>query len=112
MRGRLGRAAELAAQAVADLAAGEQRPPAQRPSPAALVALAWVRLERDELHEARSWLKQAETALGADPDRLIGAVACLVAARGALAEGRAAVAAQIVGRARPGGPCRPGSASS
>ena len=104
LRGRLGRAAELAAQAVADPAAGEQRPPARHASPAALVALAWVRLERYELHEARSCLKQAEAALGMDPDRLIGTVAYLVAAGGALAEGRAAVAAQILDRARAGRP--------
>ena len=82
LRGRLRRAAKLAAQATAALAAGEQQPPAQHPDPAALVALAWVHLERNELREARSRLKQADAALGASPDKLIGAVACLAAAFG------------------------------
>ena len=100
VRGRLGRAAELAGQALADPAAGEQR----HASPAALVALAWVHLERCELQEARSCLKQAEAALSVGPDKLIGTVAYLVAAGGALAEGRAAVAAQILDRARAGWP--------
>ena len=83
-------------------AADEQRPPGPHPNPAALVALAWVHLEHNELREARSRLKQADAALGVSPDKLIGAVACLVAAYGGLAEGRAAVAAQIVARARSG----------
>ena len=52
--------------------------------------------------EARSRLKQADAALGVTPDKLIGAVAWLVAAYGGLAEGRAAAAAQIVARARSG----------
>ena len=47
-------------------------------------------------------LKQVDAALGVSPDKLIGAVAYLVAAGGALAEGRAAVAAQIIARARSG----------
>ena len=54
--------------------------------------------------EARGFLKQADAALGESPDKLIGTVAYLVAAGGALAEGRAAVAAQIVTRARSGWP--------
>ena len=85
------------------------RPPGQHPNPAPLVALAWVHLERNELRETRSCLKQADAALGVSPDKLIGAVAYLVAAGGALAEGRAAVAAQIIARARSGWP-RPGLA--
>jgi LuxR family maltose regulon positive regulatory protein len=102
LRGRLGRAAELAGQAA--LAGDEHRPPGWHPDAAPLVALAWVHLERHELRETRGFLKQAEAALGARPDRLLGAVAYLVAAGGALAEGRAAVAAQIITRARSGGP--------
>ena len=102
LRGRLGRAATLAAQATAARTAGEPRPPVPHPSPAALVALAWVHLEHNELREAHSRLKQADAALGATPDKLIGAVAWLAAAYGGLAEGRAAVAAQIVARARSG----------
>ena len=102
LRGRLCRAAELAGQA----APWRQRarPPGQHPHAASLVALAWVHLQRNELREARGWLKQADAALGASPDRLTGAVAYLVAAGGALAEGRATVAAQIITRARSGWP--------
>jgi len=96
LRGRLRRAAALADQAAP--AAGDHR------DPAPLVALAWVHLERHELRETRRWLKLAEAALGESPDLLTEAVAYLVAARGALAEGRAAVAAQIVTRARSGLP--------
>jgi LuxR family transcriptional regulator, maltose regulon positive regulatory protein len=102
LRGRLGRAAELAGQAAHT--ADEHRPPGWHPDAAPLVALAWVHLERNELRETRGFLKQADTALGASPDRLLGAVAYLVAAGGALAEGRAAVAAQIITRARSGWP--------
>jgi len=81
--------------------------PGQSPDPAALVALAWIHLERNELRTAGRWLKQADAALGASPARLIAAVAYLVAARGALAEGRAAVVTQIILRAR-SGCCVPG----
>jgi LuxR family transcriptional regulator, maltose regulon positive regulatory protein len=98
LRGRLGRAAELAGQAVA--MASEHRP--SGPGPAPLVALAWVHLARNELREARSRVKQADAALGANPDKLIGAAAYLAAASGALAEGRPAVATQIIARARSG----------
>ena len=102
LRGRLRRAAKLAGQATAALAADEQRPPAQHPDPAALAALAWVHLERDELREARSRLKQLDAALAASPDKLIGAVACLLAACGGLAEGHGEAAAQMMARARSG----------
>ena len=61
-----------------------------------------MRLEHHELAEARSLLKQADAALGAAPDRLVGAMACLVAAGCALAEGSAAAARQNVARARSG----------
>jgi len=66
------------------------------------VALAWVHLQRNELREATSRLKQADAALAGSPDQLIAAVGYLVAACGALAEGRAAVATQIIIRARAG----------
>jgi LuxR family transcriptional regulator, maltose regulon positive regulatory protein len=102
LRGRLGRAAELAGQAT--LAPDEHRPAASHQSPAPLIALAWVHLEHHELRETRGFLKQADAALGVSPDRLLGTVAYLVAAGGALAEGRAAVAAEIVTRARSGWP--------
>jgi len=100
LRGRLSRAAELAGQAVP--ADDAHQPPGQHPDAAPLVALAWVHVARNELPAARAFLKQADAALGESPDKLIGAVAYLVAARGALAEGRATVAAQIITRARSG----------
>ena len=100
LRGRLGRAAELVGHAAR--VADEHRPPDWNPNPAPLVALAWVHLQRNELRETRGWIKQADAALRVCPDKLIGAVAYLVAAGGALAEGRAAVAAHIITRARSG----------
>lgn len=103
LRGRLSRAAELAAQATAATAC-EQRPGVQRPNPAALAALAWVHLEHNELRQARSRLKQVDAALGVSPDKLIGAVAFLAAARSALAEADPEAAAQFVARARSGWP--------
>ena len=102
LRGRLCRAAGLAGRATAPLAAGEHRPPARNPSPAALVALAWVHLGHNELRAARDSLGQADAALRVSPDKLTGAVAYLVAAGVSLAEGRAAVAGQIIARARSG----------
>jgi len=99
LRGQLRHAEKLAAQATAGQA-GQQQPPAQHPDLAALVALAWVHLERNELRETHRWLKEADSALGANPDRLISTVACLAAAGAALADGRAAAAVQIIARAR------------
>jgi len=100
LRDRLDRAAKLASEAAR--VAGEHRPPGWNANPAPLVALAWVHLQRNELRETRSLVKQADAALGVSPDKLVGAVAYLVAAGGALAEGRATVAAQIITRARSG----------
>src|SRR5580704_12674624 len=102
LRGGLCRAAELAAQAAVPVTAGEPHPPVKRPNPPAAVAMALVHLERNEMRETRSLLKQADTALGASPDKLIGTVAWLVAARAGLAEGRADVTAQFVAKARSG----------
>jgi LuxR family maltose regulon positive regulatory protein len=98
LRDRLERAADLAGEAAS--IASEHR--CSGPGPAPLVALAWVHVARNELREARSCLKQADAALGVSPDKLTGTVAYLVAARGALAEGRPAVAVQIIARARTG----------
>ncbi|HYB15616.1 MAG TPA: LuxR C-terminal-related transcriptional regulator [Streptosporangiaceae bacterium] len=102
LRGRLYRAAELAGQVTH--AAGEHRSADDIPAPAALIALAWVYLQRNELRETRLCLKQADSALSVTPDKLIATAAYLVAAGGALAEGRALVAVQIIARARSGGP--------
>ena len=59
-----------------------------------------VHLERNELNAFRSQLKQAEAALQAHPDRLINAVACLVAARGALAQAHGSAAMDLIACAR------------
>ena len=98
MRGRLSRAVTLAGRAT--LGTGED----QCLDAPALVALAFVHLQRNELREARGLLKQADAALGRCPDKLLSTAAYLIAAGGALAEGRAATAVDIVARARSGGP--------
>jgi LuxR family transcriptional regulator, maltose regulon positive regulatory protein len=97
LRGRLARAVGLADQAAA--ACTNDR---QCPSPAALVALAWVGLERHEQRQVRRRLKQVDAALVVSPDRLIGAIACLIAAYSALADERSDAAVQYVARARSG----------
>jgi LuxR family transcriptional regulator, maltose regulon positive regulatory protein len=94
LHGQLNQAAELGAAATT-LPSGD-------PVPAAAVALALVHLQR---HEPAAWqrrLKQADTALRAHPDTLTAALACLVAARGALAQGRAPAAMDLLRRARHG----------
>jgi LuxR family maltose regulon positive regulatory protein len=101
LRGRLGRAAELA---VPPATAGRDRParPDENSSCAATVAMAYVHVERNELPEARRCLRRAEESLQLCPDKLIGAVACLVAARGFLAQRRAGPVTALTGRARQG----------
>jgi LuxR family maltose regulon positive regulatory protein len=101
LRGRLCHAAELATQAIA-VPAGSPQTPARDLDPAVLVALAWVHMERHELREAGSRLRQAYTALAVCPDPLTATVGYLVAACGALAEGRAAEVINTVARARSG----------
>ena len=101
LRGRLCRATKLASQATA---ANTRPPSGSRPDPAALVAVAWVHLQRNELRKAGSRLKQANAALAVSPDKPLSAVACLVAAFASLAEGRAATAVQFLARARSGWP--------
>jgi LuxR family maltose regulon positive regulatory protein len=102
LRGGLCRAAELAAQAALPITAGEPHPPVKQSNPAATVAMALVHMERIEMRETRSLLKQADAALGASPDKLIGTVAWLVAAHVGLAEGHADVTAQCVAKGRSG----------
>ncbi len=103
LRGRLNRAAELAAQATEARTTAGPRMAAQR-SPAALAALAWVHLQHNELRAARGLLSQLNAALNVSPDRPVGTVAYLVAAYGGLAEGNPDVAEQFVARARSGWP--------
>jgi LuxR family maltose regulon positive regulatory protein len=102
LRGRLGRAAKLTDQTAAACTGGGQRPPVEQSNAAALAALAWVHVDRHQLSEARRWLTQLDAALGVIPDKLMGAVACLIAAWGGLAEGNAKVAGRFVARARSG----------
>ena len=102
LRGGLRRSADLAAQAAAAATAGEPHPPARRPNPAAAVAAALVHLEHHDLGEVQSLLVQADAALAASPDKLVGAVAWLVAAGAGLVEGRAQVTAECLAKARSG----------
>ena len=98
LRGRLSRAADLAAAALNPPGESQPRPPV----PAAAVALAAVHLERNELDASRDRLKQADAALRTHPDRLTGALACLVAARGVLARSGGPAAAGFIQRGRDG----------
>jgi LuxR family transcriptional regulator, maltose regulon positive regulatory protein len=98
LRGRLGRATELASSGINPPADSHARLPA----PSAAVALALVHLERNELDASRIRLKQVDAALRTDPDRLIGAVACLVEARAALARANGPAAAELIQRGRDG----------
>jgi LuxR family maltose regulon positive regulatory protein len=101
LRGRLGNASGLLAEAAAaaDSTSGEL---AERPGPAAAVAAASLHLQRAQLHQAHSQLKLADAALRNTPDRLISAVAWLVAAQLRLAQGRPAAAAEMIQRAGQG----------
>src|SRR3984957_13944509 len=100
LRGRLSRAAELAAAAGPDR--DRQARADESSSCAATVAMAYVHVERNELPEARRCLRRADEILQLGPDKLIGAVACLVAARGFLAQRRPGPVAALVDRARHG----------
>jgi LuxR family transcriptional regulator, maltose regulon positive regulatory protein len=102
LRGQLTRAAGLADQAMAGLAADERQPPTRHPNPTALVALALVHLEHMELRQARDFLGQADAGLDVTPDRPVQAVSSLVMACSALAEGRARAAGEIMATARSG----------
>ena len=64
------------------------------------VALAYVHLQRGDMQEAHAQLKRAEAALRVCPDKLVSALACLVAAQRRLAEGRAAAASEMIRLAR------------
>jgi LuxR family maltose regulon positive regulatory protein len=99
--GRLGRAVELAeaaAQATHDSSDGLT----EHVTPAGYLALAWVHLDRNEMQQVHVQLRLTEAALRVSPDKLISAVACLIAARRRLAEGRAQAASDIISRARQG----------
>ncbi len=101
LRGRLSHVAELADQAAVSAESCSDGL-AEFTCPAAAVALAWVHLERSELRQAHGQLRLADGALRIAPDKMIGAIACLVAARCHLAEGGTRAAADMVSRARLG----------
>ena len=101
LRGRLSRAEELAGESASRPEDGADRQVSVCGA-AAEVALASVHVDRNELPPARRWHKRAEDALRARPDRLIGVLASLVAARYSLAEGRGRAVLDIVSRAREG----------
>ena len=99
LRGRLSRAVELAGEAAearwAAVAITEhvtRRPVSRWPA---------VYLQRSDIQEAQAQLKLAEAALRVCPDKLVSAVACMVAAQRRLAEGQAATATELI---RPGPP--------
>jgi LuxR family maltose regulon positive regulatory protein len=100
LRGRLSRAAELADEAAG--AAENSDDGIAEPNGAASVALAHVHLERGEMQQCRDQLLLADAALRARPDKVLTAVASLVAARQRQAEGQAGAASELVGRAREG----------
>lgn len=101
LRGRLTRAAELAAEA-AEAAENNGDQLAGPTSAPASLALAFVYLERSELQHARSQLKLVHAALRIRPDKLTSAAACLLEARRGLAEGRPGTTAEMIDRARQG----------
>jgi LuxR family transcriptional regulator, maltose regulon positive regulatory protein len=100
VRGRLGRAIELAAAATAPRDAPET--PGGVPCAAAEVALAWAQLERHQLDDARKGLSRSMKALRIVPDKLVSSLACLVAARLSLATGHPSAASELLSQARSG----------
>jgi LuxR family transcriptional regulator, maltose regulon positive regulatory protein len=102
LRGRLSRAAELAGEAASAARASGGEVAAPIVPPAASVALAFVHMERNEPQVAHSQLKLADAALRVSPDRLISAVACLIAAERRLAQGHATAAGEMISSAQAG----------
>ena len=101
LRGRLNRAAELAAEAAGlarEHGTGLAGPGSARPR----WRSRWSIWSATKLHDARDRLKRADAALRARPEKLVGATACLVVARYRLAEGRAKAASEMIARARHG----------
>jgi ATP/maltotriose-dependent transcriptional regulator MalT len=61
-------------------------------------------MEDGGLREAADLLKQLNAALSVSPDKLLGSIACLIVARGGLAEGHPAMVKQYLAKARSGWP--------
>jgi LuxR family maltose regulon positive regulatory protein len=98
LRGRLSRAVELAGEAAEALSSGGDDL-TEHIIPAASVALAWVCLQQGDAQEAHSQLKLAEAALRSRPDKLVSALACVVAAQRRLAGGQATPATDMIRQA-------------
>ncbi len=108
LRGGLGRAIDRAEEAAETMKNGSDDV-AEHIGPAANVALAYARLQRGDTRECHAQLKLAEAALRICPDKLVSALAYLVAAQRLLAGGRAAAASEMIHRARQGwSPSPPG----
>jgi LuxR family maltose regulon positive regulatory protein len=108
LRGRLSRAAERAGEA-ADTMSTDGDDLSEHVIPAANVALAWVCLLQGDTQEAHAQLKLAEAALRSCPDKLVSALACVVAAQRRLAGGQAAPATDMIRQAgRDWSPSPPG----
>ena len=99
LSGRLDRAAERA-EAAADAISSGSDVLTEHIIPGAAVALASVHLQRGDMREAHVQLKLAESALRAGPDKLVSALACMVAAQRGVAGGRATAAVAMIRRAR------------
>jgi LuxR family transcriptional regulator, maltose regulon positive regulatory protein len=97
--GRLDRAAEWAEGAAEEMSNASDDLTEHLLSCAA-VALAWVCLQQGDAREAHVQLKLAETALRICPDKLVSALACVVAAQRGVAAGQARAALEMIRRAR------------
>jgi LuxR family transcriptional regulator, maltose regulon positive regulatory protein len=98
LSGRLSSAVERAGEA-ADVMVSGGDDLTEHIIPAANVALAWVCLQQGDIQEAHAQLKLAEAALRSCPDKLVSALACVVAAQRRLAVGQAAPATDMIRQA-------------
>jgi LuxR family transcriptional regulator, maltose regulon positive regulatory protein len=99
LRGRLSRAVERADAAAEAMSSGGDDL-TEHVIPGANVALALVHLQRGDMHGAHAQLKLAEAALRAYPDKLVSALAYMVAAQRCLAGGRGPATLEMIRRAR------------
>ncbi len=99
LQGQLTRAAEHADEVI-EVMRNISDPVTEHVTSAATVALASVHLQRGDAQEAHAQLKRAEVGLRVCPDKLVSAMACLIAAQRRLAEGRATAASEMIRRAR------------
>ena len=99
MQGQLSRAAGHADEAI-EVMRNASGSVTEHITSAVSVALASVHVQRGDMQEAHAQLKRAEAALRICPDKLVSALACLVAAQRRLAEGRSVSASELISRAR------------